>query len=315
MALRAADAAGIAAAFCLGTDTRLTGPIARGQLGQVWRLDTREGAYAVKEWFAEPDLGSLSASSALHERCWAAELPVPEVVRTPGGDHTAEVAGTRVRVLGWLELMERTRRLPPAEVGRLLAELHLVSRRTTEPVIPWHSKGIGLDVWRALHAEVSAAQAPFGERFGALVDALVSAESVIEPPGQLLVCHRDLWSDNVLPARDGRIHVIDFESAGPADPSHELAIVLFEFGLDEPDRVRLLHQTYREAGGPGRVSRRGDFSMLVATLSHLAEFACRRWLDAADAAASSGAEALVDELLDDPVTLDRIDRILAAVQP
>ena len=73
--------------------------------------------------------------------------------------------------------------------------------------------------------------------------------------------------------------VIDWENCGLADPSQELALVLFEFGLGNPERARALYGAYLDAGGPGRIDRRGNFSMLIAQLGHIGEDACERWLD------------------------------------
>ena len=42
--LRPSDADAVAGAYGLGHPARLEGPVARGQLGQVWRLDTERGA-------------------------------------------------------------------------------------------------------------------------------------------------------------------------------------------------------------------------------------------------------------------------------
>ncbi len=47
--ISAADAEPIAAAFGLGTVSEFVGPVSRGELGQVWRLTTEEGTWAVKE--------------------------------------------------------------------------------------------------------------------------------------------------------------------------------------------------------------------------------------------------------------------------
>ena len=41
----------IAAAFGLGAQARLTGPVAHGRRGQVWVLETSTGRYAVKTSF------------------------------------------------------------------------------------------------------------------------------------------------------------------------------------------------------------------------------------------------------------------------
>ena len=147
-----------------------------------------------------------------------------------------------------------------------------------------------------------------------LRDELVALESWIEPPQALRTCHQDLWADNVLPTADGGVCVLDWENSGPADPSHELACVLFEFARADSGRVRALTNAYREAGGPAAVNKRGHFSMLIAQLGHITEIAATDWLqpnprspDRADSA------AWVSEVLDDPHTQERLDSLLAAV--
>ena len=45
----------------------------------------------------------------------------------------------------------------------------------------------------------------------------------------------------------------DFDNAGLADPSQELAVVLVEYGA-EPGRAGLIRAAYAEAGGPGSAS-------------------------------------------------------------
>ena len=76
----------------------------------------------------------------------------------------------------------------------------------------------------------------------------------------------------------------DRESAGPESPSHELGMVVFEYGLGDPARMLDLYAAYLIDGGPGRISRAGDLTMLGATSEHLAEEGCRRWLSATDEA-------------------------------
>ena len=90
-------------------------------------------------------------------------------------------------------------------------------------------------------------------------------------------------------------------------------MVLFEFGDDDPSRARRLHDAYRAAGGPGRVTRRGHFSMLVAEQAHIGQLACSRWVGADDGPERDRLAEWFLEIPEDPVTLARIDRVLAAV--
>ena len=311
--LDASVAAAVADAYGLPSPARLTGPVARGQLGQVWRLDTPRGSHAVKEWFATPDLDHAARDAEFVAAARAHGVLTPEVMRTPCDEIATTVAGTTVRVFAWVDLRARSRRLDPTQVGRTLAGLHRAGPPTDEVVDNWFSTGFGERSWRELYRRVSEERAPFAGHLGALVEELVAVESVIEPHEAPIVCHRDLWADNVLATTDGRVCVIDFENMGPADPSQELAMVLFEFGDDDPSRARRLHTAYRDAGGPGRVSRRGHFTMLVAEQAHIGQLACSRWVGAPEGTERDRLAQWFLEIPQDPVTLARIDRILAAV--
>jgi Ser/Thr protein kinase RdoA (MazF antagonist) len=316
--LRRADAAAVARTYGLGGPARLDGPVGRGQLGQVWRLDTPERAYAVKEWFAEPDLSEMARDADLVAAARAEGVTTPEIMRTPNGDVATVLAdgrsdGPAIRVFEWVDLRPRTRRLDPAGAGSMLAALHRAGRRTREPVDNWFTTGMGETSWVSLQQKVAREGAPFAPALGALLGDLIAVESVMEAHEAPIVCHRDLWADNVLGTTDGRVCVIDFENVGPADPSQELAMVLFEFGDDDPARARMIHTAYRDAGGPGRVTRRGHFTMLVAEQAHIGQLACSRWVGTSDRAERERLAAWFGEIPNDPVTLARIDRILTAV--
>ncbi|GAB3887446.1 phosphotransferase enzyme family protein [Terrabacter terrigena] len=307
----AADA--VADAYDLPRPARLTGPVARGQLGQIWRLDTPAGSHAVKEWIATPDLADVSRDAGFVEAALAGGVFTPRLVRTPRGEVATLVDDTAVRLFEWVDLRSRSRLLDPAAVGRTLAALHRAGPPADGGVDNWFATGFGEASWRELHQRLVDEDAPFAGELGALVDELVAVESVIEPHESPITCHRDLWADNVLESADGRICVIDFENMGPADASQELAMVLYEFGDDDPSRARRISTAYRDAGGPGRVTRRGHFTMLVAEQAHIGQLACSRWVGATKEAERARLARWFLEIPDDPVTIPRIDRILAAV--
>ena len=58
------DAAAIGDVFELGPNPVLTGPVARGEVGQVWKLTSEGAAWAVKEAFEPPHL-----TEAEHDTC------------------------------------------------------------------------------------------------------------------------------------------------------------------------------------------------------------------------------------------------------
>jgi Ser/Thr protein kinase RdoA (MazF antagonist) len=285
----------------------------------VWRLDTPDGPYAVKEWFAEPDLSDVARDADFVLAARAGGVITPAIVRTPDGAVATSLAadddtvGTAIRVFEWVDLLPRTRRLDPVAVGSMLAGLHRAGTRTRQPVDNWFSTGVGETSWVSLQQRVAREGASFAPVLGSLLRELIAVESVIEPHESPIVCHRDLWADNVLGTPSGQVCVIDFENMGPADPSQELAMVLFEFGDDDPARTRTIHTAYLDAGGPGRVTRPGHFTMLVAEQAHIGQLACSRWVGASSAAERERLALWFLEIPDDPVTLARIDRILTAV--
>jgi len=108
--------------------------------------------------------------------------------------------------------------------------------------------------------------------------------------------------------------VIDWENTGPADPSHELACVLFEFARSDPGRARELISAYRDAGGPATVTRRGHFSMLIAQLGHITETAATDWLQPNRRSPNrADSAAWISEVLDEPHTRQLLDTLLQAV--
>lgn len=309
------DAAYLAERFALGRVLELSdGPVARGKQGEVWRLDTVDGRWAVKLPFREQEADE--SSTRFHEAAHAAGVPSPLVRRTTGGEVFARVGGRQVRVYGWVDLGRPDPTLDPERVGATVAALHRVRMPAEGPVHPWYTEPIGADGWDALITRLRTAGAPFAGRLAALRDELVALESWLEPPGNLQICHCDLWADNLLPTADGGICVIDWDNSGPADPAQELACVLFEFGRSDPGRARALREAYTAAGGPATVDRPGHFSMLIAQLGHINEVAATDWLEPnVRNPDRAGAEAWIRETLDDPHTRERLAALIGRSCP
>jgi Ser/Thr protein kinase RdoA (MazF antagonist) len=308
------DAADLARRFGLGQAARLSdAPVARGKQGLVWRLDTADSSWAVKVPFHRSSEDEVRLATAFQEAACAAGVPTPQVRRTTEGRVFATLEGWQVRLYEWVDLRAPDAMLDPDRVGAVVAAIHRASATDPRPLDPWYHEPIGAERWDHLIGRLRAAGAPFARQLADLRDELVALESWIEPPEMVRTCHRDLWADNILPTADGRVCVIDWENSGPADPSHELGCVLFEFGRTDSGRVRALTDAYREAGGPATVNRRGHFSMLIAQLGHITEIAATDWLkpnprspERADSAAWIG------EVLDEPHTRELLETILEA---
>lgn len=307
----------LAATYGLGDPVGALEPVARGEQGRVWRLDTDRGAYAVKEPFDPPTETDAAADVDFQEAVLAqSNVSIPRPVRTTSGAILAKVTGRQVRVYAWVDLLPVDVNIDPVMVGETVAAIHRVSHDRSRPLHAWYTEPVGAGRWTDLNRGLQAVGAPFAAAFAAEVPMLIKLESLIEAPLNLQNCHRDLFADNILPTPKGGPCVIDWENCGLEDPSHELVVVLFDFCYSSESRAAAMYDTYRFAGGPGRLNDRGVFSMLIAQSGHFFEAAAVEWLDPlATDENRSHSIGRFDELFTRPLTVDRIDQILDAVGP
>lgn len=308
------DAQAVADAFGLGRAESLSEPVARGELGQIRRLVTDRGGWAVKESlepFDADDLAAAQTSGEFHTACVDAGVPSP-APQTSAGRYVAEVDGEQVQAYTWVDLEDPDPLLDPEAVGALVAALHDVRRPARGAVDAWFEAPIGQREWRAVLKASRGAGAPFADHLAELVPALVEVESTLTPMSGVQTCHLDLWADNLRATPTDGLCVFDFDNAGPGDPGRELAMVVFEFGQGDPGRQRRLYDAYREAGGPGRLTGRTDFALTVAQLHHIGHRHLRMWLAARDSEARARSLAGIDEFLSRPFLLPDLDSALDA---
>jgi len=311
--LQADDAELLARVFGLEGEARLTGPVDRGEQGQVWRLDVGSGRYAVKETFAPLTDEQARLAHGFQMRAVAAGVRAPEAVLARDGEVLVRFGAEPVRLYRWVELAGPDRTISPEAVGHCLAKLHRSAPPLQVGTHPWYLEPVGHARWVALTRRLDQRGAPFVDRLASLVDDLVAVESIFVEPAVRILCHRDLFADNVRATADGDVIVIDWDNCGAASADQELGMVLLEFGLDE-NRVARLYESYRSAGGPGRITSIGDFTMPVAAVGHIGELACRQWLEARDEAGRLRAAARADEFLAEAWTLEVLERLVDTVR-
>jgi Ser/Thr protein kinase RdoA (MazF antagonist) len=305
------------AAFGLGSSGTLSdGPVASGRLGSIWRLDTDAGSWAVKQvrGASRAELAEILDGAAFQEAALAAGVPTPAIRRARDGAVIADLGdGVRARVHAWVDLAAPDVGLDPVGLGRLVAALHRVEFTGTIGTDPWYAAPVGRGRWATIVAELRERHAPFADELDGIVADLVALEAFLGgPPRSLRTCHRDLWADNLRRTPLGGLFVVDFDNAGLADPSQELAQVLVEYTTADPRRAPVIRAAYADAGGPGRVERPQDFAMPIAQLAHIVEEGCRRWLASATDAERADNEGWVREFLDRPLTRAVIEELLAA---
>jgi hypothetical protein len=146
-------------------------------------------------------------------------------------------------------------------------------------------------------------------------DELVSLEQLLVDPDDLRTCHRDLFPENLRGTTSGSVCVIDWDEHGLAGASQELAFVVWAFAGGRADRAREIMQSYDAGGGPGRIRSAGDFTMLIASLGHINERACTRWLDhPPEHPERERMAALFGECVAERLTRDSIQELLEAVR-
>src|SRR4051794_10368932 len=147
------DAQEVSDAFCLGPARSLSEPVARGELGEIRRLEIERGTFAVKQDLEPRDADDVlrrESGAAYHRVCWEAGILTPEPIRTPSGPFTAEIAGEQLLAYSWVDLEEPDTGLDPALVGELLARLHGVDHPVRGAVHQWFEAPIGARQWNGV---------------------------------------------------------------------------------------------------------------------------------------------------------------------
>ena len=307
---------GAAAVYGLGSLVEPARLAARGQMGVIWLLVTDRGRFAVKQLIAPLDEDAVAIEVGLQSEMVRRGVPLPIPLRTADGRVLTDVDGLLLRVHTWVDLDEPRTDLDPAAVGDLLATLHRdpLPAPPPAPVDAWYVEPVPAVTWHELGAALAAAGAPFAADFELFARHQLRLQEFFAPPRELQLCHRDLWADNLRTTISGDLCVIDWDNCGPADPAQETAVLLTEFCYGRPDRARTLYATYLDGGGPGRVTNRGDFTMAQAQFGHFATTAAQRWLGTRDEEARDRAEAWFRLGLENPLDVEHVDELLAAVQ-
>ncbi|WP_062214784.1 phosphotransferase family protein [Streptomyces sp. NBRC 109706] len=233
----------------LGTPT---GPMIRvhgGFANRMYRLDTDQGAFAVKELNVVDRRWPYRVEDVFRfERAaFAAGVPMPEPIS----------AGHDTLVHRWVE-GERVPEAPVSagyafEIGEILARIHALD-------VPWARGAVKEPTsrdWPELAARAVATGQPWGDELASHVETFLAIARFVdtcERPGPVVLTHRDIQPWNLL-AREGRPVVLDWELAGMLDLSGELGSTALSLakgpGFDsvEPAVFRSVLDGYVAGGG------------------------------------------------------------------
>ena len=88
-------------------------------------------------------------------------------------------------------------------------------------------------------------------------------------------------------------------------------MVLFSFGSGDARRTADLYGAYRAAGGPGRLTRRADLTMVIAQFGHFWEQAVSAYLSpTATEELKRHSLGRIGEALNTPLRVEHIDELL-----
>jgi hypothetical protein len=306
------DGGQIAREFGLGRPRSEPTREASGLMGTVWRLPTDLGEYAVKELWYPLDESTAAATDTFTRELVRRGVPAPRPRPTIHGSSLARAGAATVRVSDWVPLREVDPDRELDSVGRLLALMHREPLPVSGPVDPWYTDPVDPEEWQATADALAAAGAPFAAEFAASIPHFLDLQPLFRAPRETQLCHRDLWPDNLKATADG-LCVIDWDNAGPAEATQELAMVVVGFCLGQPHRVRPLYDAYLDAGGPGRITAPGDFTMVLAQFGHFAVDAAQGWMDSTHPERQDRYEAWFREGWEQPFGREEIAGILEAL--
>ena len=88
-------------------------------------------------------------------------------------------------------------------------------------------------------------------------------------------------------------------------------MALIDFCYADQDRIATFYAAYLDSGGPGRLVRREDFTMVIAQFGHFWEKDVRTYLaPGASDATKAHCLARIDEAASSPLRLEHIDAVL-----
>ncbi|MER6563104.1 aminoglycoside phosphotransferase family protein [Streptomyces sp. NPDC001027] len=289
----------VAEAYALGPGDWGMEPVARGALGQIWKLtrshapngpsdDSADGpsggpAWAVKELLFDGDEEQVLRESALRDAAERLGIASPRLFADRAGACLTRLGGSPdgpcVKLYEWVEGARADSRDPEilSWCGRTLAALHRAGAQETGTPDPWYERCPSPAEWATLHARVRRADVPWADALGRFVASSAGelarhvtasvADGVPCAGEEVVTSHLDVQPQNVLVGPHGPV-LLDWDNAGPTSAGRELAQAVFVWSGGNgfhADSARRLVRAYREAGGRPVLRGLDSFSMLFAT--------------------------------------------------
>ena len=319
-------AEGVAGAFGLGAVRAPMTPIRYEYMGRRWCLETERGRYMLSPLFDWIGDQQAEVAVELQTRAREAGVPSPVPVRTPDGGLVRRVLDQNWRVDEWMDLgptpVHPVRSSVAHRVGELLAAIHDVDLRTDRPVGgPWITVRPSEASWATLLERAERAGKPWAGELAALSPTIaeLSAVNGEARPGEAIISNCDLVLEGVRFGRGDELVVVHWDFAGPMYRDWELAKVLYQWTLESAvniEAARALLDGYRgRAGGPAPALQLDSFTAAITGwLNWLYNQACEV-IDPETSEKAEFSELALRAVLDDPLTVARLEGLLVALEP
>lgn len=223
----------VAGAFQLGQPDAPS-YVDRGVSGEVYRVTTRVGTWALKRLFQEPDLEQVEIETRVQEAASAVGVVSPRPMRTTDGQYVAVVRDAHWRVNEWHDASP-AESLPVdvervAEAGAVLVAVHSLRFEPTRSMFPWLTTPPSVTAWENLRARVRELAPPWGQRFDELYPELLRLSDFAHSVAfrDPVLGHCDFAPANVGVATDHLV-VFDWERASAIPPLQELGYALWHW--------------------------------------------------------------------------------------
>jgi hypothetical protein len=288
------------ALFALGAPRGAAGAVAGGLTNRLWRVETVDGVFAVKQMNRDPKRADYVAwfdrAFSLEQAAYTAGVPMPRPVPVAAtGSCLGELTGAdgrliTVRVHAWVEGEKLDNSVMyegdvAGRVGAILARIHALDM-PSDVAASEALRVFGDEHWQALAARLERAGGWSGAVFG-LLPALRELEAYLAAAhadtASLLLSHRDSDKKNFMRTPAGDLVLVDWDAAGPVHWRHDLANEALTWagvhmGDPAPAIARAFIDAYRRAGGSDERFRATDLAELVAVRLGWFDFNIRRAL-------------------------------------
>lgn len=244
-------------------------------MGRIWRLETPDRPYAVKElrWArdVEAEETAIARQVAFCETARAAGVTAPANLRTTDNRYLtalpAEHGSRLIRAYEWIDGRPLHQSDPSAAawVGQTTAIIEGIAAPAggQEPD-PWFVHTPSAEHWADLVKRCEAAGQPWADQLRRAVPGLLALADRMEPlePDELIMAHTDFQPQNVLVEPNGRYVLLDWDDACPTTPRRALGQVINNWHIHhskvDHEGHRRTFRAYRDAGGKAKIASVAD---------------------------------------------------------